>query len=78
MWEKVEARKHTVSKVFPATFQGDGEEVELMLFGNVVYSLKGAAQGDEGAATVDWAGYAKLKQTAGEWKFAYYRVYLQR
>lgn len=81
MWEKVEARKHTVNKVFPASFReggdADADEIELMLFGNVEYSLKGA-QGDGGAAAVDWAGYAKLKRTAGEWKFAYYRVYLQK
>lgn len=85
MWEKVQARRHTVYQVFPATFGGaqeqeggGGDEVELMLYGDVVYVLKGAADGEE--AKVDWAGRARLTRAAGggEWKFAYYRVYLQR
>ncbi|ROV98358.1 hypothetical protein VMCG_07117 [Cytospora schulzeri] len=77
MWEKVEARKHTVDKVFPVSFSGREDEVELMLYGNVVYRLKGSAD-DGGEDTVDWAGYARLVRVGGEWKFAYYRVYLQR
>lgn len=80
MWEKVQARQHTVDQVFPATFngQGGGGEVELMLHGCVVYKLKGSSEGEE--AKVDWAGRARLTRAAGggEWKFAYYRVYLQR
>lgn len=84
MWEKVQARRHTVYQVFPATFGGAGdgggeEEVELMLYGDVVYRLKGGAEGEE--TKVDWAGRARLTRAAGgggEWKFAYYRVYLQR
>lgn len=81
MWEKVQARRHTVYQVFPANFGGakDGdEEVELMLYGDVVYRLKGSAEGEE--TKVDWAGRARLRRAAGggEWKFAYYRVYLQR
>ncbi|POS80086.1 hypothetical protein DHEL01_v201530 [Diaporthe helianthi] len=77
MWEKVQARKHTVYQVFPANFNG-GEEVELMLYGDVVYKLKGSPEGEE--AKVDWAGRARLTRVpgVGEWKFAYYRVYLQR
>lgn len=80
MWEKVEARKHTVFKVFPASFESsssrtDDEVVELALFGSVAYRLKTGAE--DGA---DWAGTATLVRTGGakEWKFAYYRVYLQR
>lgn len=85
MWEKVQARRHTVYQVFPATFagaeaegSGGDEEVELMLYGDVVYRLKGSADGEE--TKVDWAGRARLRRAAGggEWKFAYYRVYLQR
>lgn len=80
MWEKVQARKHTVYQVFPATFGGGSgsDEVELMLYGDVVYRLKGSAEGEE--TKVDWAGRARLTRAAGggEWKFAYYRVYLQR
>lgn len=77
MWEKVAARKHTVFKVFPASFGGH-EEVELMLYGSVVYKFKGE-EGQEGGA--DWAGFARLvrsAETGNEWKFAYYRVYIQR
>lgn len=84
MWEKVEARKHTVSLVFPASFDdshmktGAAEQeevVELALFGSVAYKLK---TGTEDGA--DWAGHAKLVRanSAKEWKFAYYRVYIQR
>lgn len=79
MWEKVQARRHTVYQVFPATFGSTGsDEVELMLYGDVVYKLKGSAEGEE--TKVDWAGRARLTRPAGggEWKFAYYRVYLQR
>lgn len=86
MWAKVAARKHTVSQVFPARFaeqhtcaaSGEQhEEVQLMLFGNVVYRLKGA-EGDE--EPVDWAGHATLVRASGEkaWRFAYYRVWIQR
>lgn len=84
MWEHVEARKHTVKKVFPASFGASGaeygaeDEVELMLFGSVVYALKGGESREGGA---DWAGYAKLVRSGGSdgtWKFAYYRVYVQR
>ncbi|KAF3770013.1 hypothetical protein M406DRAFT_224236, partial [Cryphonectria parasitica EP155] len=81
MWEKVAARKHTVFKVFPASFaagSAEGDEVELMLYGNVVYRLKGRETEEKDA--VDWAGYAKLVRTEEDkkWKFAYYRVYIQR
>lgn len=82
MWEKVQARKHSVAQVFPATFAATQAEddgvVELMLYGQVVYQLRGA-EGFE--APVDWAGYARLVKGGGEgdgWKFAYYRVYIQR
>lgn len=78
MWEKVEARKHTVYKVFTASFDESStaqEAVELALFGSVAYKLK---TGTEDGA--DWAGNAKLVKAAGDkaWKFAYYRVYIQR
>lgn len=82
MWEKVKARKHSPCQVFPASFgavAAEGEEVvELMLYGDVVYRLKESANGEE--ATVDWAAHARLVRAPGakEWKFAYYRVYLQR
>jgi hypothetical protein len=80
MWEKVQARRHTVDQVFPGTFGGGGggDEVELMLYGDVVYKLKESSEGEE--AKVDWAGRARLRRAAGGggWKFAYYRVYLQR
>lgn len=73
MWEKVEARKHTVHKVFPASFTEAAGEQELMLFGSVEYKLKAGGQD-----SVDWAGYAHLVKDDGAWKFQYYRVYIQR
>lgn len=86
MWTKVAARKHTVSQAFPARFaeqrtatgsNGEEEEVQLMLFGSVVYRLKGA-EGDE--EPVEWAGHARLVRASGEekWRFAHYRVWIQR
>lgn len=69
-------------QVFPGSFgegkgKDGGDEVELMLYGNVVYMLKASPDGED---KVDWAGRAKLTRASGggEWKFAYYRVYLQR
>lgn len=80
------ARKHSVHKVFPASFVGEGEEekprkerdqevLELALFGSVAYTLKA---GDQDGA--DWAGLARLvsEDRGRSWKFAYYRVYIQR
>lgn len=83
MWEAVAARKHTVVQAFPARFaEGDGvrdgeEEVQVMLYGHVVYRLKGKESDEE---LVDWAGHARLVRAKGEagWKFAHYRVWLQR
>ncbi|KAK0630742.1 hypothetical protein B0T17DRAFT_229977 [Bombardia bombarda] len=90
MWDKVEARKHSVAKVFPAAggFNDDGVEVEgddndddvaeFMMFGSVAYRLK---TGEE--ASVDWAAHAQLRRRKVEgggcspWVFAHYRVYLQ-
>jgi len=84
MWEKVEARKHRVIKVFPSppsSISGDAgrKAVELMMFGDVRYRLN---TGDE--STVDWAAYARLERGEGpgggghlSWGFRYYRVYLQ-
>lgn len=76
MWEKVQAREHTVFQVFPAKFEKTATgQVELMLYGHVVYKLKGQESSEP---AVDWAGYAKLVKVGSEWKFAYYRVYIQR
>lgn len=81
MWNVVAERKHVVNKVFPGSFQdadaGGATECECMLFGDVHLVTK------EGQAmTVPWAGYAVLRQVEEggktEWKFARYRVYLQR
>ena len=82
MWTHVSSRKHTVTKVFPARFKAPEEEdssgeVELMLFGQVDLTLK-----DGGKAAVPWAGHATIvKDTSGEkgeWRFAQYRVWLQK
>ncbi|KAK0722940.1 hypothetical protein B0T26DRAFT_600723, partial [Lasiosphaeria miniovina] len=85
MWDKVEARKHHIAKVFPGSFDGEADTAaELMLFGSVAYVLKqtpataaGAGAGTPQAAT-DWAAHARLKRGGVEspWAFVYYRVYL--
>ena len=72
MWEHVAERNHTVEKVFPAGFRSD--RTEFMAFGRVDYVLRTG----EGQAA-DWAGHAILKKDEYEqWKFEYYRVYIQR
>lgn len=73
-------RKHTVFKVFPATFKkGDGagtepDSTEFMLFGTVDYVLRTGVM-----KNVSWAGHAVVARSSdtGPWKFTYYRVYLQ-
>ncbi|KAI9905010.1 hypothetical protein N3K66_001539 [Trichothecium roseum] len=63
------------------------EECELMLFGQVDLTLKDGGS----AAVVPWAGHATVvrdttalagsgetKRSKGEWKFAQYRVWLQK
>ena len=83
MWNVVAERKHVVNKVFPGSFQdaeaakNEAEECELMLFGDVHLVTK------EGQAmTVPWAGHGVLRSVGEgdkkEWKFAKYRVWLQR
>lgn len=80
MWISVRDRKHTVRKVFPASFQSpefDGpEECELMLFGEVDLGTK-----DGRALMTPWAGHVIMrKEKEGErkkWKFARYQVWLQ-
>lgn len=84
MWEDVEARKHHLVKVFPASFSAARggtavaplNEAEFMIFGAVAYRLRdGAAE-----AAVDWAGHARLwrDKVTAPWRFGFYRVYLQR
>ncbi|POR32825.1 Uncharacterized protein TPAR_06973 [Tolypocladium paradoxum] len=81
MWTEVQERRHTVAKAFPGQFRDPGAggplECEVMLFGEVKLRTR---DGDE--AAVPWAGHAVLtRQAEGEreeWKFARYRVWLQR
>ncbi|KFA62233.1 hypothetical protein S40285_07726 [Stachybotrys chlorohalonatus IBT 40285] len=82
MWTTVDERKHTVTKIFPGMFQGAdasrAPECECMLFGEVQYRTK-----DGGApSTASWAGHGTLRKEKNgeheEWKFAQYRVWLQK
>lgn len=81
MWKHVEARKHRLVKVFPASFSPDRSavvimnEAEFMLFGAVAYSMR-----DDADAVAGWAGHAHLKRdgVGTPWKLAFYRVYFQR
>lgn len=82
MWTSVQERKHTVVKVFPGRFheehaEGSDNEYECMLFGEVNLRTK-----DGNTWAVPWAGHAVLKKEKegekDEWKFGYYRVWLQR
>jgi hypothetical protein len=82
MWKEVEARKHRVVKVFPASFPSERSaiavmhEAEFMLFGAAAYRMRDG----KGDAVVGWAGHAQLKRDGltAPWKMGFYRVYIQR
>lgn len=69
MWTAVDARKHTVPKIFP--FGNDANE--FMLYGTVDLSLKNG-----GSASLEWAGRAKVVKSAtdGKMRMSFYQVYL--
>ncbi|KAK9435992.1 putative Fungal specific transcription factor [Metarhizium brunneum] len=76
MWSTVQERRHSVVKVFPASFQdleSEDQECELMLFGEVTLQTK-----DGQSQVVPWAGHVVLKKDKTgekeECKFAHYRV----
>lgn len=67
MWERVEARKHTVEKVFSGGFSlpwqlggggggGSVENLEFMVYGTVVYTMKDTGEEER----MDWAAHAEL------------------
>lgn len=80
MWNGIQDRKHTVTKVFPARFQEEKSEGpaehEVMLFGEV---HRTGTDGSE--VRMPWAGHAVVrKEKEGEreeWRFAHYQVWLQ-
>ncbi|GAB1320626.1 hypothetical protein MFIFM68171_10836 [Madurella fahalii] len=82
MWKDVEERKHRLVKVFPGSFNAGRtvvaamNEAEFMLFGAVAYRLRNGG----GDSAVDWAGHARLfrDKVTSQWRFGFYRVYLQR
>ncbi|KAM4060327.1 fungal specific transcription factor [Hirsutella rhossiliensis] len=73
MWTTVRERRHTVAKVFPGRFRDDECECEVMLFGEVKLTTK---EGNE--AVVPWAAHGGLRREGAGWKFARYRVWLQK
>lgn len=69
-----------MEKVFPGRFRSadNGAECEVMLFGEVNLTTK---EGNE--AVLPWAAHGVLRKQGGEadreeWKFARYRVWLQK
>ncbi|KAK4157971.1 hypothetical protein C8A00DRAFT_11233 [Chaetomidium leptoderma] len=82
MWKEVEARKHRLVKVFPASFAPDRSaatlmhETEFMLFGAVAYRMRDG----KGDAVAGWAGHAELKRDGlnRPWRLGFYRVYIQK
>lgn len=83
MWKEVEARKHRLVKVFPASFSTDRSavvlmnEAEYMLFGAVAYRPRDYEKDD---SVVGWAGHAQLMRdgVTAPWRLGFYRVYIQR
>lgn len=93
MWEGVQSRTHCLARVFPVLFKPflseDGCELEMMLYGSVKY-IRTSGQ----VEVVPWAGHAVMRNKTrratmdaeskvtvvepGDWKFAYYRVWLQK
>jgi hypothetical protein len=82
MWRDVEARKHRLVKVFPASFSSTSttsvplNEAEFMLFGAEAYQSRKDGQ----KSVVDWAGHALVsrEKVTSQWRFHFYRVYLQK
>jgi hypothetical protein len=80
MWDHVKERTHLVTKVFPARFENFSNQIELMLFGDVNYRLKGgrfAAAGWSAHAVLFKKGIEKPDEMRdeGTWKFAFYKVW---
>lgn len=65
MWTQVSARHHYIARVFGPS---DGE---LMLYGNVRYTLKGGTD-----VSVDWGARAQMAGTGSDLKMKFYQVYL--
>ncbi|KAK3944648.1 hypothetical protein QBC46DRAFT_157778 [Diplogelasinospora grovesii] len=79
MWVKVSARKHTLSRIFPATnftttttTSSESDECEVMLLGSVVYKLKPTptptptptgGTEEELTKTVDWVAHAHIRRS---------------
>ena len=86
MWTDVEARKHRVVKVFPASFSNDPsavvsmDEAEYMLFGAVAYRMRDGKEDAKEDAVAGWAGHAQLLRdgVTAPWRLRFYRVYIQR
>jgi len=85
MWRRVSARKHKLSKVFPADFDGilETNAVEFMLHGDVVLVSKepletASPDSEKSERVLGWAAHARLKRDEhnAPWGFAYYRVYI--
>jgi hypothetical protein len=69
MWEKVESRTHTPTKIFPFGAAAD----EVMLYGTVAYVMKEGQR----KVDVDWAARAQLVEDAGGVvRMSFYQVYL--
>ena len=80
MWTHVKTRRHAITKVFPARFGENGNnetECELMLFGDVSYITK-----NNESSAFPFAAHGILKKSLEgepvEWKYQYYRVWLQK
>ncbi|KFA77402.1 hypothetical protein S40288_03066 [Stachybotrys chartarum IBT 40288] len=69
MWTTVEARAHSIPKIFPF----GGSSHEYMLYGTVALGLK---NGDN--SEVEWAGRSILEKSATEdkWRMKFYQIYL--
>lgn len=78
MWTTVQRRRHRVAKVFAGRF-GDEAACEVMLFGDVRLTTTTTTTGDGGESVVPWAAHGVLRREGpAGWKFARYRVWLQR
>lgn len=68
MYRDVDARRHRLAKVFPASFGATASlnEAEFMLFG----AVGGPARG---AAAADWAGHGQLRRDGinAPWRFVF-------
>ncbi|KAB5570397.1 hypothetical protein GE09DRAFT_1217835 [Coniochaeta sp. 2T2.1] len=77
MWKDVKTRKHTVTRVFPATPPDNSNDLAFATFGSVKLELRAADSDGSTHREKDWSAYGQLRkdQEEGVYRLAHYHVY---